>query len=392
MTLKHTRISRCKKWSSRWSLAGWVCLTVCFLGFAGCGQAPSADRSAIELEFPDENGGAAASDPAGPASVLRPGERFVFRRVLKTGLTQPGGVEPLLTRATSEVEFSITFEGHSIPPVHAEESELGPASRTASLSARQFHLRFQHCRQTVEFPDGTSERFDSMENSLTPAVGTVGCHGLMGNGFRFWLSTRGELLAIDDFPAFLDRCSQALPEGPARQQFREDLEETWGSENPALVLADLVGLIPIRASEVGQRWVESRTLAPTERQQSATEYALVASEASQESLEWSGRQTTRGTVQSDARLRIRSLGADWQGSARIETRSGFCLDLLETQQSRMAVQTPSGREFVQSRTTTLRIERVMVPADAGAAGAGLAGSDESARTRRISRSAERDTR
>ena len=297
-----------------------------------------------------------------------------------------------MTRATSEVEFSITFEGHSIPPVPAEELELAAGSRVAGLSARQFHLRFQHCRQGVEFPDGTRDQFDSQENSQTPLAGTVGCHGLAGNGFRFWLSTRGELLAIDDFAGFLDRCSKALPEGPARRQFRQDLDETWGSENPSQVLSDLVGLIPIRASEVGQRWVESRTLAPIERQQSATEYALVASEPSHESLEWSGRQTTRGTVQADDRLRIRSLGGDWQGSARIETRSGFCLDLLETQQSRMAVQTASGREFIQSRTTTLRIERVPATTDGGSSGTGLAATDEPERTRRISRSTDQETR
>jgi len=186
----------------------------------------------------------------------------------------------------------------------------------------------------------------------------VGCHGLMGNGFRFWLSERGELLAVDDFAGFLDRCSEAVPDSRGRLQFRRDLEETWGREDPTQLLHDWIGLIPVRGQEVGQRWVESRPISRADRLQSSTEYSLVQQGERQQTLEWAGRQTSRGTPQVDEDIEIRSLGADWHGSARIETGSQLCLDLLETHQSRMAVRTSKGREFIQSRTTTLRIERV----------------------------------
>lgn len=272
-------------------------------------------------------------------------------------LTQPGANEPYETRALSHLELSIVFEGFSIPPRPIESAARVPL-RPGEPPARQFQLGFLRTRQIQEFPDGTREIFDSLNSSQAPTRGIVGCHGLLGNGFRFWLSERGELLAVDDFAGFLDRCSEAVPDSRARRQFRRELEETWGSENPTQLLHDWIGLIPVRGQEVGQRWVESRSVSPVERLQSSTEYSLVQQGERQQALEWAGRQTSRGTPQVEEEIEVRSLGADWHGSARIEVGSQLCVDLLETQQSRMAVRTPTGREFTQSRTTTLRIERL----------------------------------
>jgi hypothetical protein len=331
-------------WLAIWSLAG-------------CGSQVAVDPSSVDLEFPEEDqGGEAEANSAGDTG-LQPGDRFGFSRRLTTVLTQPGAGEPCETRALSHLELTIVFEGFSIPP-SLIESDARVSVRPGEPPARQFQLGFLRCRQLTEFPDGRREVFDSLNASQTPTRGIVGCHGLMGNGFRFWLSERGELLAVDDFAGFLDRCSEAVSDSRARRQFRRDLEETWGSENPAQLLHDWVGLIPVRVQDVGQRWVESRPISPVERLQSSTEYSLVRQQERQQSLEWAGRQTSRGSPQVDGEIEVRSLGADWHGSARIELGSQLCVDLLETHQSRMAVRTATGREFTQSRTTTLRIERL----------------------------------
>jgi hypothetical protein len=323
----------------------------------GCGSQAVVDQAAVELEFPDEESGDETPVDSGSEARLQPGERFGFIRRLTTVLTQPGANETVVTRATSQLEFSLVFEGFSIPP-KLIETESRIDVRTGDPPARQFQLGFLQCRQVTEFPDGTREVFDSLNSVQAPTRGILGFHGLRGNGFRFWLSERGELLALDDFPGFLDRCSEALPEGAARRRFRRELEETWGGENPVQLLHDWIGLIPVRVQEVGQRWVESRPLSLVERLQSATEYSLVRHEGRQQTVEWAGRQTSRGGPQGDHEMQVRSLGGDWHGSARIETRSRLCSDLLETQQSRMGVRTASGREFTQVRTTTLRIERL----------------------------------
>ena len=331
-----------------------------FLGIwclPGCGPQVAVERSSVDLEFPEDEPEGDTSANVDSDIQLQPGERYGFSRRLTTVLTQPGFSESFETRAVSHLEMTIVFEGFSIPPSPIESSARGHG-RTGEPTARQFQLGFLRCRQITEFPDGSREVFDSLNSSQAPTRGIVGCHGLMGNGFRFWLSERGELLAVDDFPSFLDRCSEAVLEGHARRIFRRDLEETWGSENPAHLLHDWVGLIPVRVQDVGQRWVESRPISPVERLQSSTEYSLVRQQERQQALEWAGRQTFRGTPQVKEGIEVRSLGADWHGSARIEIGSQLCVDLLETQQSRMAVRTATGREFTQSRTTTLRIERL----------------------------------
>jgi len=327
-----------------------------FGGLAGCGSQVAVDRSSVDLEFPEEEqeGDVPAHSTADPR--LHPGDRFEFSRRLTTVLTQPGASEPHETRALSHLDMAIVFEGFSIPP-SVIDTEARVNSRPGESPARQFQLGFLRCRQIYEFPDGTREVFDSHNSAQTPSRGVVGCHGLRGNGFRFWLSERGELLAIDDFAGFLDRCSEAVSDSRARSRFRQELEETWGTENPTQLLHDWIGLIAVRGQNVGQRWVESRPISSVERLQSSTEYSLVEQGERQQTLEWAGRQTSRGTPQVDEEIEIRSLGADWHGSARIETGSQLCLDLLETHQSRMAVRTSTGREFIQSRTTTLRIER-----------------------------------
>jgi hypothetical protein len=342
-----------------WNRLGRFVLLV-ILGFCclvGCGSQVAVDRSSVDLEIPeDEQEGEVPGNPPSDTR-LHPGDRFGFSRRLTTVLTQPGSSEAYETRALSHLEMTIVFEGFSIPP-SLIDADARVNARPGEPPARQFQLGFLRCRQIHEFPDGTREVFDSLNSPQTPTQGIVGCHGLMGNGFRFWLSERGELLAVDDFAGFLDRCSEAVPDSRGRLQFRRDLEETWGREDPTQLLHDWIGLIPVRGQEVGQRWVESRPISRADRLQSSTEYSLVQQGERQQTLEWAGRQTSRGTPQVDDDIEIRSLGADWHGSAGIEIGSQLCLDLLETQQSRMAVRTPTGREFTQSRTTTLRIERL----------------------------------
>lgn len=339
-------------------LAPHVLLALLGIGcLVGCGSQGAVDPTSVDLEIPDEASGEEVPATSVFDTRLQPGERFGFSRRLNTVLTQPGEGDSMSTRATSHLEMFLVFEGFSIPPTLIE-AEAGLAVRTRASPARQFQLGFARCRQITEFPDGNREVFDSLQSAQTPTRGIVGCHGLMGNGFRFWLSERGELLAVDDFPGFLDRCSEAVAEDGTRRRFRRDLEETWGSENPVQLLHDWIGVIPIRVQQVGERWVESRPISSFERQQSSTEYSLVQQEERQQTVEWAGRQTSRGVPRVDREIEVRSLGGDWHGSARIETRSQLCADLLETHQSRMSVRTASGREFIQTRTTTLRIERL----------------------------------
>ncbi|MFN9034737.1 MAG: hypothetical protein ACK5YO_00455, partial [Planctomyces sp.] len=99
------------------------------------------DQAAVELEFPDEESGDETPVDSGSEARLQPGERFGFIRRLTTVLTQPGANETVVTRATSQLEFSLVFEGFSIPP-KLIETESRIDVRTGDPPARQFQLGF----------------------------------------------------------------------------------------------------------------------------------------------------------------------------------------------------------------------------------------------------------
>ncbi|MCY2967952.1 MAG: DUF6263 family protein [Planctomycetota bacterium] len=211
----------------------------------------------------------------------------------------------------------------------------------------------------MELPGQPVVTIDSTHPAGDGESPQVGLHGLCDNGFRFWLSERGEPLALDDFPAFLDRCAQSVPEGATRVRFRRALESAWGSDGPTQFLTDMLGLISVRGNRPGERWVETRTIShPTSIRQS-TEFVMGATRGENRSLEWRSRLNpvdAKGTA-GDSDVVIRFTGGDATGTASFDPRTGLTIASRQTQHAQMRVRTASGREFPQTKTTLIRIER-----------------------------------
>ncbi len=342
------------------------------IGLSGCGTSgdPStATDEFVELEFPEDPVDLPASEtPVSRRGMLVPGETMTFHRHVEQNLEQQVEDRRVVSSSKLKVEYTITFEGLSIPPefegkpTRPDLDANLPSHRTIppeTTPVPQFRVRFHNAEQQLELPGQPVVTIDSTHAAGDGESPQVGLHGLRDNGFRFWLSDRGEPLALDDFPAFLDRCAQSVPEGATRIRFRRALESAWGSDGPTQFLTDMLGLISVRGNRPGERWVETRTIShPTSIRQS-TEFVLGATRDENRTLEWRSRLNpvdAKGTA-GDSDVVIRFIGGDATGTSSLDPRTGLTIASRQTQHLQMRVRTAGGRDFPQTKTTVIRIER-----------------------------------
>ena len=86
-------------------------------------------------------------------------------------------------------------------------------------------------------------------------------HGLVRNGFEFWIGPDNRILQIEDFEGFLRRCVAHVPEsrrGGVMMQFFK----TTGDDRIANFIDDTIGLLPYNKGtiQVGQTWKRTRTV------------------------------------------------------------------------------------------------------------------------------------
>jgi hypothetical protein len=84
-------------------------------------------------------------------------------------------------------------------------------------------------------------------------------HGLVDNGFDFWLGPDNRVLKIDGFDEFLKRCVAHVP--PAlRQSVLTRFVKTTGEEGVANFIDDSIGLLPYGRGPVkaGDHWTRNR--------------------------------------------------------------------------------------------------------------------------------------
>lgn len=326
---------------------------------AGCGtgttRIDAADDEVVEIELPDEILDDSSSSATVPRNgirtdetgSLRPGERFPLTSRFEEELEQqtPQGV--LISRSVLELHFCVVYEGGS-----PEGGGTPP-----------FEVRFDQVRFSREIPGQPRSEFDSSVPGTTAPADLKGIAGLAGNGFRYRFSPRLGIQGSVDFGKFLERCAAIANDPPEPVVHAPDglksSQTRWGSRAAAETLRDLLGIVWLRKTRIGDRWSESRLFLRPLPWRLESDYVLLQQRGDDAGIEWQSQAiplNPSGETQED-QLALELIAGEGSGSAWIDRRSGLPRVLEQTQRLEMWVQTADGQGFRQVMTSLLKIAR-----------------------------------
>ena len=248
-------------------------------------------------------------------------------------------------------------------PVHSETTvQLVMAIRVVKVEQDRKLLRVDYRRvQYRQNLAGEKLEYDSNDppRVLPPEVQAY--HGLVNNGFRFWLGPDNRILKIEDFDGFLKRCVAHIPLAQ-RQEMLIRFAKTTGDEGVANFIDDSIGLLPYKkaAVEIGENWTRTRQIlrpVPLAITQKCTLTRLTDEFAE---IDISGDvvpSTTFGpSKQPQGGLRLVVTGGKIVGSCRIRLKSGLPERSEIHRTYQMIVHYPDGRKFSQFKETRTVIE------------------------------------
>lgn len=240
--------------------------TLLAFSFVGCGGSDEEGFTAEELkqlgiptappiEKKDEGevdpGGAiqtvftepAPNAPEGELKLaLAVGERFPIQKTIKQTLEQQGANGPVTTKSILSMLFAIVVE--------AEED-----------GRKLMNVRYQRVRYAHEIL-GERVEYDSATIGSKPVPPqALVYHGLIDNGFHFWLGADNQIAEVIDFDEFLKRCVRHVPEAQRAAQLKQ-IVATQEDEGFSNFVDNSIGLLPYdpkatgreTAVKVGETW------------------------------------------------------------------------------------------------------------------------------------------
>ena len=221
---------------------------------SGCGWFSGGEESD---EFLDDIAGLETATEADvqPASAneerlelkLNVGDRFPLRKTVEQTLSQTTPQGEITSQSRLELLLAITVE-----EIREDRKQLG---------VRYHHI---HYSQNVA---GKKLVYDSRNPQYPVPLEVQAYHGLVNNGFSFWIGPDNKIIELVDFHSFLTRCVRDVP-FEQRQSVITKLAETSGEEGIANFVDDSIGLLPYNVNEngggttvkVGDTWLRKRQI------------------------------------------------------------------------------------------------------------------------------------
>lgn len=179
--------------------------------------------------------------------TLKPGAKFPLQKTVEQSLAQQTKDGKLMSKSRLFTRFAIT--------VDAEEAGK------RRLSVRYDRVRYSHDLL------GDKVEYDSANPSEQVPDAALLYHGMVNNGFSFWLSDDNRVIDVEGMPEFLQRCARFIP-AQRRQQALEQVMSSSEDESFANFLDDSIGLLRFNKDapgreffiKEGDEWKRSRKL------------------------------------------------------------------------------------------------------------------------------------
>lgn len=322
------------------------------LSFVGCGS----DDTDAEMELPDwlSETDTDASESAEPPSPTAPaldraalklnlnrGDRFPLRKVVEQQLTQSSlDGQPQISRSRLEMMLAITVDD----------------VRDGRTLMRVKYDRVQYSHEVA----GELLKYDSAAPPAQIPAPVLAYHGMVNDGFAFWIGPDNQIAELVGFREFVERClSHISPEG--RQQALRDIEASAGEKGIADFVDNTIGLLPYDVDKVlGDSWEKTRHISRPVPMQINTTYTLADFNDETAEVMVGGTitpSTTLGGAGRDgASVRITVTGGSSHGRCLLYRESGLPKESRVERIVDMTVQMSGGIEFDQQKRTTTTVE------------------------------------
>jgi len=194
--------------------------------------------------------------------TLQPGAKFPLQKTVEQSLAQQTKDGKVVSKSRLFTRFAITVDGEE----HGKRR----------LSVRYDRVRYSHDLL------GDKIEYDSANAGEQVPDAALLYHGMVNNGFSFWLSDDNRVLDVEGMPEFLQRCARFVP-AQRRQQAMQQALTNSEDESFANFLDDSIGLLrfnkeaPGRESLIkeGDEWKRNRKLTSPVPMALDTTYKLV---------------------------------------------------------------------------------------------------------------------
>lgn len=183
---------------------------------------------------------------------VKVGDRFPLLKSVEQELTQFTDEGKRQSRSALQLLLAITVDDIA----QTDRKPILAGSRL--LSVRYQSVRYQHDIA------GRHVEYDSAAPQYPLADSVQAYHGLVNNGFRFWLGPDNQIAQLVDFNDFLQRCVRHVP-FDRRQAVFSELIATLGDDGIANFIDDSIGLLPYnvknqnrRTVPIGGKWTRQR--------------------------------------------------------------------------------------------------------------------------------------
>lgn len=300
----------------------------------------------LEAELKPDTGSTLKPAPPTPRKEelrlqLKAGELFPLVKTIEETITQQTEDGPLRSITRIQLVLSLRVE------------EVHPDRKRLRVDYRR--VRFEQ--------DLAGEKL-LYDSAAPPAVippQVQAYHGLVNNGFSFWIGPDNRILQLEDFAGFLERCMAHVPPDQRRAVMNRFLK-TSGDEGVANFVDDSIGLLPYqnRAVKVGDHWSRQRRVlrpVPLFLTQTCTLKRLQGNLAEIEIRGEIAPTATYGPAeQPQGGLQLTVRGGKTVGLCRIRTATGLPERSEINHLYDLVVRYPDGRRFNQTKKTRTVIE------------------------------------
>ncbi len=280
---------------------------------------------------------------------LKPGAKFPLQKTVEQSLAQQTKDGKLMSKSRLFTRFAITVDGEE------------PGKRR--LSVRYDRVRYGH--DLI----GDKVEYDSANPGEQIPEAALFYHGMVNNGFSFWLSDDNKFLDVEGMPEFLQRCARFVPER-RRQQMLEQVLSNSEDESFANFLDDSIGLLPFNKDapgresfiKEGDEWKRSRKLTSPVPMALDTTFKLTQLGEKTAKIDIFGRivpmrvatLSVAGQAKSDSEMYLKD--GHTAGVCTIDRESGLPIFSRVERNLSLRVRIPSAGEFDQNKRVVTTIE------------------------------------
>jgi Family of unknown function (DUF6263) len=278
---------------------------------------------------------------AGLQLHLKAGDVFPLVKTIHETVTQKSATGPLSSETTLQLVLAIRVK------------EVQGNRKRLRVDYRRVYYRRDLAGDALEYDSAHPPR-------VLPAE-VQAYHGLVDNGFDFWVGPDNRILRIDGFDEFLKRCVAHVP-AELRQSVMTRFVKTTGDEGVANFIDDSIGLLPYGGGPVksGDHWTRNRQVlrpVPLAITQTCTLKKLGNEFAEIEITGEIAPSTTFGpSNRPHSGLKLTVTGGKTVGSCRIRRKSGLPERSEIHRTYNMIVSDANGRTFEQTKEAQTVIE------------------------------------